>query len=102
MNRGEAFLSPAVTRLVLEDYLANRNAGIASPFDRLTLREKEVLQLAAEGRTNREIADILSISVKTVEKHRASMMRKLSLRSLSDLIRYAIGKGLIVVPDENV
>jgi DNA-binding NarL/FixJ family response regulator len=102
VHRGEAFLSPAVTRLVLEDCLANRNAGVASRFDRLTLREKEVLQLAAEGKTNREIAGILSISIKTVEKHRSSMMRKLGLRSLSDLIRYAIGKGLIEVPDQNV
>ena len=102
VHRGEAFLSPAVTRLVLEDYLANRNAGATSRFDHLTLREKEVLQLAAEGKTNREIADTLSISIKTVEKHRSSLMHKLGLRSLSDLIKYAISKGLIEVPDESV
>ncbi len=102
VHRGEAFLSPAVTRLVLEDYLTNRNAGAVSPFERLTLREKEVLQLAAEGKTNREIADTLSLSVKTVEKHRASMMHKLGLRTLSDLIRYAISKGLIEMPEQGI
>jgi DNA-binding NarL/FixJ family response regulator len=95
----EAFLSPAVTKVVLGDYVANRREGTITAFERLTLREKEVLQLAAEGKTTRDIAEVLYLSVKTVEKHRAAMMHKLGLRSTSELIKYAISKGLIDVED---
>jgi two-component system response regulator NreC len=95
VHSGEAYLSPAATRLILEDYLVRHGEGEGTSFDRLTLREKEILQLAAEGKTNREIAGLLSVSIKTVEKDRSSMMHKLGLRNLSDLIRYAIRKGLI-------
>jgi len=95
VHRGEAFLSPYVTKAVLEDYLAHCNDRTKSRYDSLTLREKEVLRLVAEGKTTREMADMLHLSVKTVEKHRASMMRKLELQNLSELIKYAIRKGLI-------
>jgi len=95
VQRGEAFLSPGVTKAVLEDYLAQHPNQIASRYDSLSLREKEVLRLAAEGKTTREMADILHLSAKTVEKHRASMMHKLGLHSLPELIKYAIRKGLI-------
>jgi two-component system response regulator NreC len=99
VQRGEAFLSPGVTKAVLEDYLAQHPNQIASRYDSLSLREKEVLRLAAEGKTTREIADILHLSAKTVEKHRASMMHKLGLHSLPELIKYAIRKGLIEVEE---
>lgn len=94
-HRGETFLSPCVTKAVLEDYLTQRTAQSQSRYDSLTLREKEVLRLAAEGKTTREIASMLHLSVKTVEKHRSSMMRKLDLGNLSELIKYAIREGLI-------
>ncbi len=99
VHRGEAFLSPCVTKAVLEDYLAQRTEKTKSRYDSLTLREKEVLRLAAEGKTTREMADMLHLSVKTIEKYRANMMRKLELHNLSQLIKYAIRKGLIEVDE---
>jgi two-component system response regulator NreC len=99
VHRGEAFLSPAVTKAVLEDYLTQRTEQAQPHSDSLTLREQEVLRLAAEGKTTREIAEMLHLSVKTIEKHRASMMHKLGLQSLPDLIKYAIRKGLIEVDE---
>jgi len=97
VHQGEAFLSPSVTRAVLEDYLAQGTSQAQSRYDSLTLREKEVLRLTAEGKSTRDIADMLHLSIKTIEKHRVTMMRKLELSNLSDLIRYAIRKGLIEV-----
>ena len=99
VHRGQAFLSPAVTKALLEDYLTQRSEQNQSDFDNLTLREKEVFRLAAEGKTSREIADILHLSIKTVEKHRSSMMHKLGLQSLSQLIKYAIRQGLIAADE---
>ncbi|MEJ2560703.1 MAG: response regulator transcription factor [Anaerolineae bacterium] len=99
VHRGEDLLSPAVTKAVLEDYLTQRTDQAQPRSDNLTLREQEVLRLAAEGRTTREIADMLHLSAKTIEKHRSSMMRKLGLQSLPDLIKYAIRKGLIEVDE---
>ena len=97
VHQGEAFLSPSVTRAVLEDYLVQGTSQAQSRYDSLTLREKEVLRLTAEGKSTREIADMLHLSIKTIEKHRVRMMRKLELSNLSDLIRYAIRKGLIEI-----
>jgi two-component system response regulator NreC len=97
VHQGEAFLSPSVTKAVLEDYLAQGTSQVSSRYDSLTLREKEVLRLTAEGKSTREIADMLHLSIKTIEKHRVRMMRKLELNNLSELIRYAIRKGLIEV-----
>ena len=99
VQRGEAYLSPCVTKAVLEDYLAHGSSQAPSRYDSLTLREKEVLRLAAEGKTTPQIAAMLHLSVKTVEKHRASMMQKLGLQSLPELIKYAIRKGLIEVEE---
>jgi two-component system response regulator NreC len=99
VHSGEAFLSPSVTKAVLEDYLAQRTDQAQSRYDRLTLREKEVLRLTAEGKTAREMAEMLHLSMKTIEKHRASVMRKLKLHNLSELIKYAIRKGLIDVDE---
>jgi DNA-binding NarL/FixJ family response regulator len=90
--RGDSFLSPAISREVIEEY--TRRAG-ANDYDRLTDREREVLQLIAEGRSNREIAELLHVSMKTVENHRANLMDKLGLRSVAELTRYAIRKGII-------
>jgi two-component system response regulator NreC len=98
-HRGEAFLSPSVTKMVLEDYLAQHTDQAQSRYDNLSLREKEVLLLAAEGKTTREIANMLRLSAKTIEKYRASMMRKLELHNLSELIKFAIREGLIDVEE---
>lgn len=99
-HQGDAFLSPAVAKAVLDDYLARRDEDRTDDYDRLSLREKEVLQLVVEGKTTREIAEVLCLSVKTVEKHRSSMMKKLGLQSFHGLIKYAVRKGLIEVETE--
>jgi two-component system response regulator NreC len=93
---GEAVLSPAITRLLLEDYL-NRESFIKDKDDpnALSSREREVLQLIAEGKTSREIAEILNLSVKTVQSHRTNLMQKLDLHDRGDLIKYAIQKKII-------
>ncbi len=94
--RGEAFLYPAVARSVVQDYLERIRMGDGSGrYDGLTDREREILVLIAEGRTNSQIADRLYISVKTVQTHRAHIMEKLDLHDRSLLVRYAVRKGLI-------
>lgn len=93
-NRGELYLSPAVTQYVLPDLEAD-GAQADRPFDRLTPREREVLQLVSEGRTNAAIAQTLQISVKTVEKHRSSLMAKLDVHDVAGLVRVAIKQGLV-------
>lgn len=97
VHEGEAFLAPSVTKAVLEDYLTQSMNQTSSRYDRLTLREKEVLRLSAEGHSTREMANMLHLSIKTIEKHRINLMRKLELNNLSELIKYAIRKGLIEV-----
>ena len=97
VHRGEAVLSPAVTRLVLEDYLRRDGSAGAPASGELTPREREVLQLIAEGYTSKEIAEMLSLSVKTVQAHRTSLMQKLDLHDRGDLIKYAIQKKIIEV-----
>jgi two-component system response regulator NreC len=95
--RGEAVLSPAVTRLVIEDYLRWGGTRPQEEADSLSPREREVLQLIAEGYTNKQIAEILSISIKTVQAHRNSLMGKLDLHDRGELIKYAIQKKIIEI-----
>jgi len=95
--RGEAVLSPAVTRVVIQDYLRSEAAQPVIASNELTAREREVLQLIAEGHTSKEISDILCLSVKTVQAHRTSLMQKLDLHDRGDLIKYAIQKKIIEV-----
>ena len=92
--RGEAYLSPEIAHTVMDSFLA-QGSEVADPFDQLTLREREVLQLVAEGHTNNEIAGILTLSVKTVEKHRGNVMAKLDVHDLAGLVRVAIQHGLV-------
>jgi DNA-binding NarL/FixJ family response regulator len=94
--RGETFLSPAIAGPLLADVLAHPTLEL-SLADRLTEREHEVLQLVAEGWTNSVIAGRLQLSVKTIEKHRASLMRKLQVHDLAGLLRVAIQHGLVVL-----
>ncbi len=95
-SRGESFLSPGVSEPIVESFLAlHADAEEPEPFDRLTPREREVLQLVAEGHTNRAIAQILKVSVKTVEKHRTNLMSKLGVHDVAGLVRVAVKHGLI-------
>jgi DNA-binding NarL/FixJ family response regulator len=92
---GEAVLSPSITRLLLEDYFRKESNKPETEPDLLSPREREILQLIAEGNTSREIAEILSLSIKTVQSHRTSLMQKLDLHDRGDLIKYAIQKKII-------
>jgi DNA-binding NarL/FixJ family response regulator len=89
--QGEGYLSPAVSDAVLSDYRKH----VTNPIDMLTSREREVLQLVAEGKTNKEIATALNLSVYTVEAHRGKIMEKLNLHSASEMVRFALRNGLI-------
>ncbi len=96
VHRGEAFLHPSIAKVVIQDYVQRLQAGQGlSAQDVLTDREREVLQLIAEGYTNREIADLLHLSIKTVQSHRSNIMRKLDLHDRGELIKYAIQQGII-------
>jgi two-component system response regulator NreC len=92
--QGDSFLSPSISRQAIEEY-GRRAEAMEDKYDRLTDREREVLQLIAEGRTNREIAQLLHVTVKTVEAHRAHVMDKLNLHSTAELTKYALRKGII-------
>jgi len=87
---GGSFLSPEIARTVLDDYQQTED-----PFDRLTAREREVLQMLAEGKVAKEIATALDVSVYTVDAHRGRIMKKLGLRSSTEIVRFAMRKGLI-------
>jgi len=95
VNRGESVLSPAITRLVIEDYLRWGDVVKVDSTDGLSPREREVLQLIAEGYSNKQIAEILTISIKTVQAHRMNLMSKLDLHDRADLIKYAIQRKII-------
>ena len=93
---GKPYVSPGISDIVLDGFLeGKRTFKTTSSWDSLTAREREVLKLIGEGYRNKKIADFLCISAKTVEKHRANIMKKLDLHSVSDLTAYAIEKGLV-------
>jgi len=93
---GNAYFSPAITRILVEDYMTEvKRRGFEDSYDLLSLREKEILQLLAGGKNNRDIADMLHVSVATVEKHRNNVLQKLHLHNLPELILYAVRKGLV-------
>lgn len=94
--QGKSFFSPAVARTVLDDYVRRlADKGITDRYDALSEREREIFQLIAEGKANKEIATILSISPSTVETHRARIMEKLDLHSAAEIVLYAVRKGVI-------
>ena len=90
----KTYLSSEVADIVVKDYLASTSQGASSAFQLLSPREREVLQLIAEGKTSAQIADSLHISVKTVETHRQQIMVKLKIKSIAELTKYAIREGL--------
>lgn len=89
--QGEGYLSPGVADAVLDDYRRH----VTNPIDLLTSREREVLQMLAEGKTNKEIAGVLNLSVYTVDAHRGRIMEKLNLHSINELVRFAVRNGLV-------
>lgn len=93
---GKTYISPQISDQVMEGYLErSKTLKKKSDWDTITQREREVLKLVAEGYKNKQIAELLHISVKTVEKHRANIMKKLDLHNASELTAYAIGKRLV-------
>ncbi len=94
VEAGQTYLSPAIAGVVVEAYKADHPKTASSMFSLLTAREREVLQLIAEGRSTKEIAELLCVSVKTVSTHREHLMKKLNLYSIAGLTKYAIREGL--------
>lgn len=93
---GKAFFSPAVSKVLAEDYIRQvQQRGVEDPYDLLTARERELLQLIAEGKSAKEIAALLNLSAYTVDTHRGNLMQKLNVHSIPELILYAVRKGII-------
>jgi DNA-binding NarL/FixJ family response regulator len=97
--QGQRFLSPKLSERLINAYLRTSDKTVVDPYETLTDREREVLQMASEGRTTAEIAKQLSISPRTAELHRGRMMNKLGLRNQTDLIRYALKRGILPMDD---
>jgi len=97
VSAGKPFFSPAVAAVLVEDYVRRlQQRGLTDSYHLLTDREKEVLQLLAEGRSNKEVATLLNLGLSTVESHRANLMEKLNLHNTAEIVLYAVRKGLIV------
>ena len=92
--QGKTYLSPSISRPVIDSYL-ERVGNLSSPIEQLTARQREILQLIAEGKNTKEIASTLDISVKTVEAHRLQLMARLDIHDVPGLVRYAIRSGLV-------
>jgi two-component system, NarL family, response regulator NreC len=96
VTQGRSFFSPKVSRILQEDYMRKLTGGdVEDSFDLLTDREREILQLVAEGKTNKEVASRLGLSVHTVDTHRGNILQKLNLHSVPELILYAVRKKII-------
>jgi len=93
---GKSFFSPTVARMLVEDYVRQlQDKDIEDSYDLLTPRERELLQLIAEGKSNKDVANMLNLSLYTVETHRSNILNKLNLHSVPELILYAVRKGII-------
>ena len=93
---GNAYFSPSITRILVEEYVTEmRRRGVEDSYDLLSLREKEIMQLLVSGKSNREISDMLHLSISTVETHRNNIFQKLGVHNLPELILYAVRKGLV-------
>jgi RNA polymerase sigma factor (sigma-70 family) len=94
--QGKPFFSPAIAKTLLEDYMRHmQQRGLEDSYDLLTVREKEILQLLAEGKSNKEVATMLNLSTNTVETHRTRLMQKLDLHSAAEIVLYAVRKRII-------
>ena len=96
VHAGKSFFSPAVSRMLVEDYVRElKDREIEDSYELLTTREREILQLVAEGKSNKDVANFLNLSLYTVETHRGNLMEKLNLHTVPELILYAVRKGVI-------
>ena len=96
VSQGKAFFSPAISRMLVDDYMRQlQQRGVEDSYELLTTREREILQLLAEGRSNKHIARMLDLSLYTVETHRSNIMEKLNLHGIPELMLYAMRKGVI-------
>jgi RNA polymerase sigma factor (sigma-70 family) len=94
--QGKPFFGPAIAKTLLEDYIRHmQQRGLEDSYDLLTSREKEILQLLAEGKSNKEVATMLNLSTNTVETHRTRIMQKLDLHSAAEILLYAVRKRII-------
>jgi DNA-binding NarL/FixJ family response regulator len=96
VSTGKSFFSPAAAKVMLDDYLRHlADKGVIDRFESLSEREREVFQLVAEGHSNKEVAEVLSVSPTTVETHRAHIMQKLDVHNTAELVLYAVRRGII-------
>ena len=96
VTEGKAFFSPAISKMLVDDYVRRlQQRGVEDSYELLTTREREILQLLAEGKSNKEVANVLNLSLYTVETHRGNILQKLNLHSVPELILYAVRKGVI-------
>jgi two-component system response regulator NreC len=96
VSEGKAFFSPSISKMLVEDYMRQmREKDVEDSYELLTTREREILQLLAEGKSNKDVASLLHLSLYTVETHRSNIFQKLNLHSSAELILYAIRKGVI-------
>jgi DNA-binding NarL/FixJ family response regulator len=96
VSEGKSFFSPAISRVLAEDYVRQlQRRGVEDSYELLTAREREILQLLAEGKSNKEVAALLNLSLYTVETHRSNILEKLNLHTIPELILYAVRKGII-------
>ena len=96
VHNGKSFFRPLISQILLDEYVRQlQEKGISDRYELLTEREREILQLIAEGKTSREIAELLNISASTVDTHRAHIMEKLDLHNPYEVVLYAVRKGLI-------
>jgi len=96
VHGGKAFFSPAISKMLVEDYMRQlQHRGVDDSYELLTTREREILQLLAEGKSNKDVATLLTLSLHTVETHRSNILQKLNLHGTPELMLYAIRKGVI-------
>jgi DNA-binding NarL/FixJ family response regulator len=96
VHEGKAWFSPAISRMLVDDYMRKlQQQGVDDSYELLTTREREILQLLAEGKSNKDVANMLKLSLYTVETHRGNMLQKLNLHGTAELILYAVRKGVI-------
>jgi len=96
VSEGKSFFSPAISKMLVEDYVrVLKQRGMEDSYELLTPRERQILQLLAEGKSNKEVAVLLDLSVYTVETHRSHILQKLNLHSTAELVLYAVRKGII-------
>jgi DNA-binding NarL/FixJ family response regulator len=97
VNAGKAYFSPEISRMMADDYLRQmQQRGVEDSYELLTSREREILQMLAEGKSNKDVANLLNLSLHTVETHRSNILQKLNLHSVPELILYAVRKGIVI------